>query len=292
MKKVLVIVYVLVFVFEQTISAQKLKHFYIEPVFYCKFHHPGAKQLRPSIDHKYFILKSQKIIYMRNVLPGINIGYSIKNNDKFNLGINADGSATGFNFYCLDDASKVGSDGIYRLNYSFASLFTNFSANYKRNIFLLNSKVHAGNFCKGFLNLGINYAHRSKNSNFYDEVGSYRTSADSTRINIEVYTGSSGSISKNVAFKAYLGFDLTFGKKDIEWFSLNCGYSFSRRYAYSGNVANITIINKTSTENYRYIISGSGNGFYISLSRRIRPFINRKMNLLENDTIYYKKPNQ
>lgn len=276
--------------FIQNVFAQKLEQFYFEPTFIIKIHHPGAKRDNSFVltDNHYFWIESKKTIYFKDLLPGINFGYRFKNNDIINFGVNADASATGFNFYSLADRSKTRTNSISKVEYSFASTQTNFSINYKRNIFLINSHIHKGNFTRGFLNFGMTYSYRPTYSSFYDEIGSYAIAADSTRINMEAYTSTKGSIDKKVAFKTYVGFELTFGKKKADWFNLSFGYSFSGKYAYTGNSVNISVINKTSTQNYLYLVSGSGNGFYFTISRRIFPFKNQKKYIAPNDTILKK----
>lgn len=263
--------------FGQTTSAQKINGLYIELGFFSKIHCPTLTTKSIPINNQYFNLSEKKVVTPNgifNLLPAINIGYEFKNKDQFNFGINADESTTGFNYNSMQALAGSGVPTNYPTGgeYSYGTLYTNFSLNFRRNIFLLNSKIHENHFVRGYLCVGVNYAYRPKYANFQDETGWQFNFADSTRVNFAAYVGSSGPINFKVAWKSMVGFGLDFGKGNKDYFSLNLGYSFSRYPVYGGILVKVDVTGKNVSEHYIKDCIGSGNAFYIKISKRIKPF--------------------
>ena len=263
--------------FGQTSSAQKIKGLYVELGFFSKIHCPALTKRSIPINNQYFSLSEKKVVLPNgifNLYPAFNIGYEFKNKDQISFGINYDVSTTGFNYSSMQALAGSAIPTNYPTGgeYSFGTLYTNFSLNFRRNIFLLNSKVHENRFVRGYMCVGVNYAYRSKQSNFQDETGWQFNFADSTRINLEAYVGSSGPINFKVAWKSMVGFGLDFGKGDKDYFSLNVGYSFSRNPVYGGILVKVDVYGKNKSEHYIKDFIGSGNAFYIKISKRIKPF--------------------
>jgi hypothetical protein len=155
------------------------------------------------------------------------------------------------------------------------TLFTNISFIYKRNVLFIKSQsMNPGRFVRLHLNVGINYCYKPDNG--LEEMDSDRGQYMAPDSSIYEVIGTSYNVPVKgfSMLKAMVGFDITFGKNSTEWFTL-CGslvHGGSRYFSYTTIQVN-HYVNYEKQAYFTHVI-GTGNGIYLSISRRI--FLRRK----------------
>jgi hypothetical protein len=276
---------IIILFFGQNLLAQKFDGFFIEPSVSWKISTSLKSNHLPPLENEYFEIKAKQFIAPRNFSPlflGLNLGYNFKNNDKIHLGLHADGIAHGhellsseYNYFYPNIPLPWG-----RERNTVVSAATNINLLYKRSILFIQSKAFKKEgFVRVHLNIGLSYIHRLRINNLPHRYnsGSSHLLADGSRIIIES-TDYDISLSFKKLFKYNLGLNFTFGKKEEEKFNLNIAFITNRAngvyYTYQSSV--VKIIKANETKQYFYELKGKGNGIYITLSKRIYPFLIKK----------------
>jgi hypothetical protein len=259
--------------------AQKFNGFYIEPKVNWKVYTTLASNLEPTIETPYFKIEQKQYIPPSTFSPlllGLDLGYSFKNNNKIQIGISQDEIVQGINLTGLAKVQNKNPD-----DYAYTKFSTyggpsclNLSLLYKINILNIKSQYFKeGRFVQVHLNLGITYFHKPDNGvELMSTSGWSYMSLDSTFVNVAVEPYN-WPVDFKHSFKYNLGFDITFGKNDKEWFNLNFAFisNNSRGPVYSISNVQIDTENKSDKKRYYFDVKGTGNGIYFGISKRIYP---------------------
>ncbi len=270
---------IILLIFGQALLAQKFTGFYIEPNASEKLETMISANREPPLETPYFKLEQMKSIPPEDFSPlllGLNVGYCFKSNHKLQFGLAQDGYSSGFTFYGIEkvQSKKPNDYGITKFGGYTGRTATNISLLYKWNILNLRPPfLKQDRFVSVHLNLGLSYFYSPQKS--IKEFGAYGNSyisTDSTYVDVAVHPYIY-PVDFKYSFKYNLGLDLTFGKTDREWFSLNLSFISNRSngavYMYTS--VQIDVTNKTDKKIYYYNLKGTGNGFYFTLSKRIYP---------------------
>jgi hypothetical protein len=275
MKNFLAIIF---FIFGQVMSAQKFSGFYIEPTVGAKVNTTKKSTIPLPLVTDYFTIKQTQTLEPDRLFIGLNVGYTFKNNDKLQFGVCQDGSLQGHEVSGLYAGSsepvtlyvgRLSSDGHAGTSY------LNYSLVYKRSVLNITSRwLNKDRFIRVHVNMGLSYIYKP-NDIFNRNGGPNRLSyiaEDSSRVNIEINSYNAPTVFSR-SFKLNLGLDFTFGRKDREWCNFNISFISNRtgRTSFSYTQIRASVENKKGTTKYYYVMNGSGNGLYFTLSKRIYP---------------------
>ncbi len=273
-----IVFYIIVVVCGQAVLAQKFNGFYIEPTISTKAFTTKASNVPPVQQTEYFTIKPRQFISPVSIYIGLNIGFTLKNRDKIQIGFVQDEVLQGFNAYGTSVTSFTPTPSYGQARYSLYDgvSCTDFSFLYKRAILnFTSSSFNTDRFLKVYFSLGLSYIYKPNNgiNSLTGTDGITYTTPDSSKINIAATTYVLPVPAKN-SMKLNLGIDFTFGKKDKEFFNLNISFITNKS---EGSYFGYTKVESTVTkksgvpEKYVYYIKGTGNGIYFTLSKRLYP---------------------
>lgn len=267
-------------IFGQEVLAQKLNGLYFEPTLQTKITTNRLSNLPPVMQTDAFTIKSRQFIGPIASDPGLNIGYTFKNKDKFQFGFSQDEILQGFSVVGIERSTSYGNKTFYghrRHNRYGGVSATIYSLLYKRNFSFIQSKCFKKDrFISVYFNFGLSYLHKPNNGieNLSGTDSFGYLSSDSSVVKFEVNYYNYPMPFKN-SFKFNVGFDFSFGKKDKELFDFTVSFISNRgaNHNYFGETDIQVEVSKNNTiKQYSYYIGGRGNGIYFTLSKRIYPF--------------------
>lgn len=239
--------------------------------------------LHPTIQSNYYTINQRRNISTGSIYLSLNLGYVQKNGNHVIFGISQDAVENSYSAVVpsvnsftptlsMTTGKMLGFGGIS---------CTNFSLLYQFRIINSNSICFRENgFFRVFYNLGISYFYKPNNGieNLTGSYGQTFTAPDSNKVSV-IFTNYNLPVQFKSSFKLNTGLSFSFGKNNNEHFALTLSYITNRmsadhaNYMFTKVETNVTNNSGTKTiSNSIAYFKSAGNGFYITLSKKIFPF--------------------